>query len=241
MGSGAMLDQRLKGYPNSQMWGISKLGDTALTNATRLPWDVLIHTIPLQKWRRVCSLSSLVYEPLYTLPLTLTFQDACSMSPAAWQQDDTSSGLTGSWSWPSLLQIFALRLFNCHFHICKSLSNNSCPKYSIPLTHAMPPLGFPNSLSSRWLISTIHMLHCSMWDRAVSRAFQCASLYQCDENISCAAHREHSLLLPLLEIQQFKQLLPVSISLHLYHKNQQPASCTSSPKSSPYSLPASLF
>lgn len=238
MGSRAMLDQRLQ---NPQMWGISKLGDTALTNATRLPWDVLIHAVPSQKWRRVGSLSSLAYQLLSMLPLSLTFQDACSMSPATWQQDDISAGLTGSWRWPSLLQISALHLFNCHFHICKSLFNNSCPKYSIPLTHAMPPLGFPNSLSSRWLISAIHTLHYSVWDKAVSRAFQRASLYQCDENILCAAHRQHSLLLLLLESQQFKQLLPVSISMHIYHKHQQPASCRSGPKPNPYSLPVSLF
>lgn len=74
----------------------------------------------------------------------------------------------------------------------------------------------------------------SIWDKAVSSAFQCASLYQCDKNISCAAHRACSLLLPL-ESQQF-QSLSTSISLHIYNEHQQPTSCTSTPKPTPCTI-----
>jgi len=149
MDSRAMLDQRLWGYPDSQMWRTSKPGDTTLTKATKLPWDLVIHSVPSQKgkWSGFVVISSLwttLHAPIaFDFPRCMLRVSCLLAARCHWCMADRVMKPA------SLLQISVLYLFNCHFRICRSLFNASCLKYSPPLTHSMPRLGIPKPLSSR--------------------------------------------------------------------------------------------
>lgn len=180
-----------------------------------LPWDLNIRSIPSQQGQGTGSLSSPAYEQLFRLPLPLTLQDVCHMSPASRQQEHKSDWQIES-SQPCLLWISGFFLFSWNSQNCRRLLHVFCLKLSIPLIHSMPPLGFPNSFSSKQMTNRCNLhtaLLCTGQGSFCAFPLQvCTSMMRIFPGLprgstacSCYSFRANSC----------EQLLPVSISLRI--------------------------